>query len=76
VPDDLIADTLIELREQFGAVSCETQTIRGTWTFEAEIFGMISFEYPLMPATSPHVATSFSRIKSNGKRVSVNSIFG
>jgi hypothetical protein len=38
VPDDLIADTLLDLREQFGAVSCETQTIRGTWTFEAEVF--------------------------------------
>lgn len=38
VPDGLIADTLLELREQFGAVSCETQTIRGTWTFEAEVF--------------------------------------
>jgi hypothetical protein len=30
VPDELIADTLLELREQFGAVSCETQTIRGS----------------------------------------------
>ncbi len=38
VPDGLIADTLLELRQQFGAVSCETQTIRGTWTFEAEVF--------------------------------------
>ncbi len=38
VPDELIADTLLELRQQFGAVSCETQTIRGTWTFEAEAF--------------------------------------
>lgn len=38
VPDELIADTLFELREAFGAVSCETQTIQGTWTFEAEVF--------------------------------------
>ena len=38
VPDEVIADTLLELRQQFGAVSCETQTIRGTWTFEAEVF--------------------------------------
>ena len=38
VPDDLIADTLLELRQQFGAVSCDTQTIRGMWTFEAEVF--------------------------------------
>src|SRR6266853_123783 len=31
VPDDLIADTLLELRQQFGAVSSETQVIRGIW---------------------------------------------
>jgi hypothetical protein len=29
VPDELIADALLELEERFGAVSCETQTIRG-----------------------------------------------
>lgn len=29
VPDDLVAETVVELRTRFGAVSCETQTIRG-----------------------------------------------
>lgn len=36
VPGDLIADTLLELRQRFGAVSCETQTIRGVWEHEGE----------------------------------------
>jgi len=36
VPDDLIADTLIELEERFGAVSSETQTIRGLWRYEGQ----------------------------------------
>jgi hypothetical protein len=31
VPDAAVADTLVELEERFGAVSCETQTIRGRW---------------------------------------------
>jgi hypothetical protein len=31
VPDDLFAETLLELRQQFGAVSSETQIIRGLW---------------------------------------------
>ncbi len=31
VSDDAIADTLLELEQRFGAVSCETQTIRGQW---------------------------------------------
>ena len=34
VPDDAIAGTLLELEERFGAVSCETQTIRGHWRHE------------------------------------------
>lgn len=34
VPDDLVADTLIELEVRFGAVSCETQAIRGLWRHE------------------------------------------
>ena len=38
VPDDQVSDTLIELEEQFGAVSCETQTIRGHWQFEGQPF--------------------------------------
>jgi hypothetical protein len=38
VPDDLIADTLIELEEQFGAVSSETQAIRGMWRHDDELF--------------------------------------
>jgi len=36
VPDDLIADTLIELEERFGVVSSETQTIRGLWRYEGQ----------------------------------------
>jgi hypothetical protein len=31
VPEGLIADALIELEQKFGAVSSETQTIRGRW---------------------------------------------
>jgi hypothetical protein len=38
VPDELIADSLLELRREFGAVSCETQTIRGVWEHEGHIF--------------------------------------
>ena len=38
VPDELIADTLLELEERFGAVSSETQTIRGLWRHEDHLF--------------------------------------
>jgi hypothetical protein len=36
VPNELIADTLVELETKFGAVSCETQTIRGMWTYAGQ----------------------------------------
>jgi hypothetical protein len=38
VPDDLFAETLLELRRQFGAVSSETQTIQGVWQVADEIY--------------------------------------
>ena len=38
VPDEIVADTLLELEQQFGAVSCETQSIRGYWRQEGESY--------------------------------------
>ena len=38
IPDELIADTIFELFDQFGAVSSETQTIRGQWGYAAEVY--------------------------------------
>ena len=37
-PNRFVTDALIELREQFGAASCETQTIRGQWQHQGEIY--------------------------------------
>ena len=38
VPDELIGETLLELRQRFGAISAETQVIRGHWQFQGEVF--------------------------------------
>ncbi len=38
IPEDFISDTLIELEERFGAVSCETQTIRGRWRSDGQSY--------------------------------------
>ncbi len=38
VPDEFVADTLLELEERFGAVSCETATIRGQWRHEGQSY--------------------------------------
>ncbi|HXE52970.1 MAG TPA: hypothetical protein VN541_08150 [Tepidisphaeraceae bacterium] len=38
VPEELIGDTLLELRQRFGAVSAETQTIRGLWEHQEQVY--------------------------------------
>jgi hypothetical protein len=38
IPDEVLADTLLELRQQFGAVSSETQIIRGLWQHEGQVY--------------------------------------
>jgi len=38
IPQRLIADTLHELEQKFGAVSCETQMILGLWRREGELY--------------------------------------
>jgi hypothetical protein len=38
VPDSIIGETLLELRQQFGAISSETQTIMGQWEHEGEVY--------------------------------------
>jgi hypothetical protein len=38
VPDELVGDTLLELRKRFGSVSLETQIIRGQWSHEGQTY--------------------------------------
>ena len=38
VPDDLIAQTLLELEQRFRAISCETQVIQGMWENKGQTY--------------------------------------
>jgi hypothetical protein len=38
VPESVVAETLVELEQRFGAVSSETQTTRGRWHHEGGTF--------------------------------------
>jgi hypothetical protein len=38
IAEELLGQTIQELREQFGAVSSETQIIRGLWQHEGQVF--------------------------------------
>ena len=75
VPDDLIADTLIELRQRFGAVSSETQIIRGYWQHEGEIFRdelvRIYVDVPDTPQARQFFQEFKERIKSRFKQLDI-----
>jgi hypothetical protein len=38
IPDTLLSETFIELRNRFGAASWETQALRGMWEHEGEVY--------------------------------------
>jgi hypothetical protein len=38
VPDELVGQTILDIRQQFAAVSPETQVIRGHWQSQGEVF--------------------------------------
>ena len=38
VPDELVGQTIVELRQQFHAISAESQVIRGHWQHQGEEF--------------------------------------
>jgi hypothetical protein len=38
IRSELIADTLLELEQRFGAISSETQTIQGRWRHEGKSY--------------------------------------
>jgi hypothetical protein len=38
IPNELIGETILELRQKFSGISSETQTIHGEWEFRGELF--------------------------------------
>lgn len=75
VPEDLIADTLLELRERFGAVSCETQTIRGVWQHEGQVFRddlvRVFVDTPDLPESREFFRQFKERIKSRFDQIDI-----
>ena len=38
VPNEIVGETLLEIRRQFGAVSSDTQHVEGHWEFEGRVY--------------------------------------
>jgi hypothetical protein len=67
IPDEVIADTLLELEERFGAVSCETQTTRGFWQHEGASYRDELVRVYLDVPDLPDNRDFFSRLKQDLK---------
>src|SRR3954469_3406213 len=68
VPDELLAETILELEQQFGAVSCETQNIRGIWSHEGQSYRdylvRLFIDVPDLPESRQFFVAFKERLKS------------
>jgi hypothetical protein len=75
VPDAAIADTLTELEERFGAVSCETQTTRGRWRHEGQSYRddliRVYVDGPDVPESRQFFAECKERLKARFQQLDI-----
>ena len=75
VPDKIISDTLVELQEQFGAVSCESQYIRGTWAHEDHVYRddliRVFVDTPDLPQSKEYFKAFKERMKIRFKQIDI-----
>lgn len=67
VPSERIAETLDELQQRFGAVSCESQTIRGIWQYKTEVYRDESVRVFVDVADTPESSDFFRDFKERLK---------
>jgi hypothetical protein len=67
VPESFLAETLLELRNQFGAVSSETQIIRGLWEYQGQVYRDEHFRLFLDVADSEANRQFFVQLKETLK---------
>ena len=68
IPPEVIGETLLELRRQFGAVSWETQIIRGLWQHGDQVYRDDSMRVCLDVADLPENRTFFQQFKERLKQ--------
>ena|SRR5581483_5188186 len=75
VPDELIGDTLVELRTKFGAASSETQVIRGLWEHEGKSFQdqliRVFVDVPDLPEHRAFFKDFKERLKERFKQIDI-----
>jgi hypothetical protein len=75
VPNALIVDTLLELEAQFGAVSSETQVIRGHWQHQGQEYRddliRIFVDAPDEPGNRQFFVDFKDRLKSRFQQIDI-----
>jgi hypothetical protein len=67
VPKALLAQTLLELEDRFGAVSCETQIIHGRWRSQGQPFRDDLTRVYVDAEPTPEVQAFFASFKERAK---------
>ena len=75
VPPQLVANTLLELRRRFGAVSCETQAIEVAWEHEGELYRdaliRVFVDVPDVPANREFFRQLKERLKTEFRQIEI-----
>jgi hypothetical protein len=75
IPDEAIGATLRELREQFGAVSFESQTICGQWEHGGQVYRddlvRVFVDAPDTPESREFFVSFKDRVKSRFRQIDI-----
>ena len=74
-PNMLLTETLGELEERFGAVSCETQTIRGRWRSDGQTYRddlvRVYVDAPDVPESRQYFTECKERLKARFQQIDI-----
>jgi hypothetical protein len=75
IPEESIGITLAELQEQFGAVSFETQTVRGQWQHGGQVYRddlvRVFVDVPDTPESREFFLSFKERVKSRFRQIDI-----
>ena len=75
ISETLLAQTILELRQQFGAVSCETKMFHGEWESEGVIYrdelARVFVDVPDIPANREFFVEFKKRLKDRFQQLDI-----
>jgi hypothetical protein len=75
IPEELLVETLLELEQRFGAVSSETQIIRGLWTHQGQSYRdeliRVFVDVPETPETQQFFGEFKERLKTRFRQIDI-----